>query len=250
MQVHYLSQCDSTNRWAKENYDQLMPYGAVYTLNQTCGRGRLGRRWENAANQALYYTAVVSMPMVQPETLPQLMSLVAVDALRQQYGAVCQIKWPNDLLLQGKKIAGILCESTADPKNPDVRIWVLGIGINLAQPKQQFDAQNLPHAGSLAMAGYAVDIKRDVPELVTRITTGLAHRLEDFTKEGFAPLRKDYCAACVNLGRHVTWQAGENTATGKCADVDDMGRLVVETDTGTNEIFTGEVSVQGIYGVL
>lgn len=250
MQVHYLTQCDSTNRWAKENYRQLIPYGAVYTLNQTGGRGRLGRRWENAANQALYYTAVVSLPMVQPETLPQLMSLVAVDALRQQYGVACQIKWPNDLILQGKKIAGILCESTADPKNPEARVWVLGIGINLAQSKEYFDAQNLPHAGSLAMAGYPIDMKRDVPELVARITTGLAHRLEDFGKEGFSPLRKDYCAACVNLDRRVIWKDGATTAAGKCIDIDEMGRLVVESDGGTQEIFTGEVSVQGIYGTL
>ena len=250
MQVQYLPQCDSTNRWAKENHAQLVPFGAVYTMDQTGGRGRLGRRWENAAGQALYYTAVITLPLVQPETLPQLMSLVAADALRQQYGAECQIKWPNDLLLDGKKIAGILCESTQDPQNPDVRVWVLGIGVNLAQPKVHFDAQDLPHAGSLAMAGYPVHAQQDAPELAARITALLAQRLEAFAAEGFAPLRKDYCAACVNLGRSVTWQVGETTASGKCVDVDDTGRLVVETGAGTHEIFTGEVSVKGIYGAL
>ena len=250
MEVHYLSECDSTNAWAKQNYAQLAPLGAVYTQNQTGGRGRLGRRWENAPGQALYYTAVVTRPLAQPETLPQLMSLVAAQALHQQFGVECQIKWPNDLLLHGKKIAGILCESTVSPAAPEQRIWVLGIGINLCQPQNCFDAQGLPHAGSLAAAGVSVDVKQDVPELAVRLTALLSDKLEAFAHAGFAPLRPDYCRACVNLGRTVSWEKEGKTASGVCTDVDETGRLVVRTDAETTEIFTGEVSVQGIYGTL
>ena len=247
MKLRYLEACGSTNLWAKEHFAEMGQLGAVYTMNQTMGRGRLGRRWENAAGQGLYYTAVVNQPLAQPETLPQLMSLVAADALREQFGAACQIKWPNDLLLASRKIAGILCESTEGPAG---RVWVLGIGINLTQPAEHFAAQQLPYAGSLAMAGYPVDAASAAPELAARLTGLLAQRLEAFARQGFAPLRRDYCSACINLGRTVTWQTPAGTEKGVCADVDDGGRLVVNSDAGTREIFTGEVSVKGIYGAV
>lgn len=247
MQIDYLPQCESTNSWAKENYAKMVPFGAVYTDNQVGGRGRLGRKWENAAGQALYYTALVSQPLVQPETLPQLMSIATRDALKRQFGISCQIKWPNDLLLNGKKIAGILCESTQTPLG---RVWVLGVGVNLVQSQAHFDAQNLPYAGSLATQGITVDMKMALPELAARITAELMAQLPTFAEKGFAPLRADYCTACINLGRTVSWQKGEQTVSGVCLDVDDYGRLVVENNAGTQEIFTGEVSIQGIYGQM
>ena len=245
MDLRYLESCDSTNLWAKAHAGELGPLTAVYTMNQTLGRGRLGRRWENAAGQALYYTAVVQQPLAQPETLPQLMSLVAAEAMQAQFGVTCQIKWPNDLLLDGRKIAGILCESTEGPAG---RVWVLGIGVNLAQNAAHFAAQGLPYAGSLAMAGYPVQAETDAPALAVRLTETLARRLPDFAAGGFAPLRAAYRSACVNLGRPVTWQTPAGEARGSCTDVDAQGRLVVLSDAGTQEIFTGEVSVQGIYG--
>ena len=247
MYLEYLPRVGSTNRWAKENCARFGSLGAVYTMDQTEGRGRLGRRWENAAGQGLYYTAVVAQPLAQPETLPQLMSLVAARALAARYGVQCQIKWPNDLLLNGKKIAGILCESTQGPAG---RVWILGIGINLAQPAACFAAQGLPHAGSLAGQGVCVDAAADAPALARALTQGLADALPDFAAAGFAPLRAGYCAACVNLGKTVTWQEKQADVRGICTDVDENGRLVVKTDAGQQEIFTGEVSVQGIYGCV
>ncbi|MCI6083649.1 biotin--[acetyl-CoA-carboxylase] ligase, partial [bacterium] len=143
--LFYFPEVGSTNTWAKEHLDRFGPVGAVYTTSQTAGRGRLGRTWVNAAGQALYYTVVLKVPLAQPETLPLFASLAVADALRERYGIDCQIKWPNDLLLRGKKIVGILCEGI-----PDQNAIVCGIGINLAQPQSYFDAMELPHASSLA----------------------------------------------------------------------------------------------------
>lgn len=245
--VAYLQQCTSTNQWAKAHPEKLLPFGAVYTMDQTQGRGRLGRQWENAAGKALYYTAVHDRVMCQPQTQPLLMSLVVRDALYQQFGVKCQIKWPNDILLNGRKIAGILCESTMTPAG---QIWVLGVGVNLAQPRAYFAGQGLPYAGSLAMAGCPMQPEQAAHELAVRITTLLEQRMEAFCTEGFALLRQEYCAACVNLGRPVTWQQDGATVGGTCRDIDPEGHLVVESDAGKQEIFTGEVSVKGIYGSL
>ena len=110
-EVRYLPECGSTNAYMKEHFEEFGPVGAVYTTNQTAGRGRLGRSWVNAEGRALYYTAVIREPLAQPATLPLLASLAVRTQLKLRYGVDCQIKWPNDLLLNGKKIVGILCES-------------------------------------------------------------------------------------------------------------------------------------------
>ena len=112
-EVRWLSECGSTNAYAKEHFEEFGPVGAVYTTNQTAGRGRLGRSWVNAEGKALYYTVAIREPLAQPATLPLLASLAVRDQLAQRYGVDCRIKWPNDLLLNGKKIVGILCESVS-----------------------------------------------------------------------------------------------------------------------------------------
>ena len=209
-ELYYLEEVDSTNTWAKANLDKFGPVGAVYTTSQTAGRGRRGHTWINASGQALYYTVVLKTELAQPESLPLFASMAVADALEQRYGIQCQIKWPNDLLLNGKKIVGILCEGM-----PDHHAIVCGIGINLAQPQSYFDAMELPHGTSLAL-------------------------------QGFAAIRDAYKARCVNLGRHVTFDGGEGTAL----DVDEEGRLVVQGAEGSTHVFTGEVSVHGIYGAV
>lgn len=240
--VIYLPEVGSTNAWAKQNLDRFGPIGAVYTTHQTAGRGRLGRSWTDAPGLGLYYTSVIKTPLAQSCTLPLFASLAVADALKQRYHVECQIKWPNDLLLNGKKIVGILCEVA-----PDGRSLVCGIGINLAQPQSYFDALELPHGTSLALQGVNVDLEND-PEWLAQYMTdfGFDRALYTYEVEGFAPYREQYKALCVNLGRRVTYDGGAGIAR----DVDDEGRLIVHDESGDVRVFTGEVSVKGIYGAV
>lgn len=251
-EVRYLPECPSTNAYAKEHFEEFGPVGAVYTLNQTAGRGRLGRSWVNAEGRALYYTAVLREPLAQPSTLPLLASLAVREQLALRYGLDCPIKWPNDLLLHGKKIVGILCEGVAYGANAQGRGILCGIGINLAQPQSYFDAANLPHGTSLALEGAAVDLDTDPAWLAEALTDfGFDRPLFTFAREGFAPFRDAYKAACVNLGREVTFDLpGGGQGRGTATDVDEEGRLVVRTESGEEHVFTGEVSVHGIYGAV
>ena len=186
-EVRYLPECGSTNAYVKEHFEEFGPVGAVYTTNQTAGRGRLGRTWVNAEGKALYYTVAIREPLAQPATLPLLASLAVRRQLSLRYGVECQIKWPNDLLLNGKKIVGILCE-----------------GVSYV-----------------------------------------------FARDGFAPFREEYKKACVNIGRRVTFDLpGGGEGSGEAVDIDEEGRLVVRTDSGEEHVFTGEVSVHGIYGAV
>ena len=213
-EVRYLPECGSTNAYVKEHFEEFGPVGAVYTENQTAGRGRLGRSWVNAEGKALYYTAAIREPLAQPATLPLLASLAVRTQLRLRYGVDCQIKWPNDLLLNGKKIVGILCESVSYGYQQQGRGILCGIGINLAD-------------------------------------FGFDRNLYQFARDGFAPFREEYKAACVNLGRRVTFDLPDGRqGAGEAVDVDEEGRLVVRTDSGEVHVFTGEVSVHGIYGAV
>ena len=246
-EVRYLPECGSTNAYVKEHFEEFGPVGAVYTENQTAGRGRLGRSWVNAEGKALYYTAAIREPLAQPATLPLLASLAVRRQLQLRYGVDCQIKWPNDLLLNGKKIVGILCESVSYGYQQQGRGILCGIGINLAQPQSYFDAMELPHGTSLALQGIAVDPAADAAALAESMTNfGFDRALYGFEREGFSAIRDAYKARCVNLGRHVTFDGGEGTAV----DVDEEGRLVVQGAEGSTHVFTGEVSVHGIYGAV
>ena len=245
-EVRYLPECGSTNAYMKEHFEEFGPVGAVYTTNQTAGRGRLGRTWVNAEGKALYYTVAIREPLAQPATLPVRRQL----ALR--YGVDCQIKWPNDLLLNGKKIVGILCESVCYGYQQQGRGILCGIGINLAQPQSYFDAADLPHGTSLALQGAAIDLEQDPGWLAEALTDfGFDRPLYTFARDGFAPFREEYKAACVNIGRRVTFDLPDGgQGAGEAVDVDEEGRLVVRTDSGEEHVFTGEVSVRGIYGSL
>ena len=251
-EVRYLPECGSTNAYVKEHFEEFGPVAAVYTENQTAGRGRLGRSWVNAEGKALYYTVAIREPLAQPATLPLLASLAVKDQLARRYGVECQIKWPNDLLLNGKKIVGILCESVCYGYEMQGRGILCGIGINLAQPQSYFDAAALPHGTSLELQGAKVDLAADPQWLAEALTDfGFDRPLYSFAKDGFAPFREAYKKACINIGRRVTFDLpGGGEGSGLATDVDEEGRLVVRTDSGEEHVFTGEVSVHGIYGAV
>lgn len=236
----YLPVVDSTNLWCKQHADQLEDGDAVYSQCQTKGRGRLGRSWQNAPGSALYYTVFLKGEMTDPASLPLAASLAVSRALEKVFGARTQIKWPNDLLINGKKLVGILCEGVPSG-------IVCGIGVNLTQSKEFWQKAQLPYATSLEASGIQpgeAAAERLAKELSAQFAPGGG--LEAFRQKGFAALRQEYCAACVNLGRRVVFEGGE----GLVKDVDGEGRLVVETEAGERRVFTGEVQVGGIYGQL
>lgn len=251
-EVRCLPECTSTNAYIKEHFEEFGPIGAVYTLNQTAGRGRLGRKWESNPGKALYYSVAIREPLAQPSTLPLLACLAVRRQLELRYGVRCEVKWPNDLLLNGKKLVGILCEGVSYGFQGQGRGIVCGIGINLAQSQSDFDAAGLPHATSLALEGVPVDLENDPSWLAEGLTDfGFDRPMFTFAREGFACFREEYKACCVNLGKTVSFDLpGGALGTGTAVDVDEEGRLVVQTDAGEQHVFTGEVSVKGIYGSI
>ena len=182
-----------------------------------------------------------------PATLPLFASLAVCDALRERYRIDCQISAERPFAERQKKSSASCARSA-----PDGHSIVVGIGINLAQPQSYFDAAGLPNGTSLALQGAKVDLSTDPAWLAEGLTDfGFDRNMYVFARDGFAPFREEYKAACVNLGRRVTFDLPDGgQGAGEAVDVDEEGRLVVRTDSGEVHVFTGEVSVHGIYGAV
>lgn len=232
--IRTLGECESTNDEAAAWARQGAPHGAVVVADsQRAGRGRMGRSWQSPAGGNLYASFVLR-PLRRPEQLAGLTLAVAVacaEAL-EALGAAVRIKWPNDLLLGGRKLGGILTElHAADPGSAYV---IVGVGVNLACPPP-----DLPAAGLSELPGGAPD--RDA--LVGALRDRILATVERFEAGGFAALRPDWERRWRHKGRQViAAPPGGAPVTGVAIGVDDDGALLLDTgDPSPLRITAGDV---------
>ena len=225
--VHH-RRTDSTNERAKELAAAGAPHGTLVTAaEQSAGRGRQGRRWSAPAGSALLASIVLREP---PELLPLVAAVAVADvvaaALAEQAGDAVAIKWPNDVLLDGRKVAGILAEG-----RPQERWAVLGIGLNVA-----VDLADLPEE-LLATAATMGRVEQDVEPVLASLLAALERRLEDPP----AAVLAAWEARDALRGREVAWTGGHGVAAG----IDGAGRLVVElSGGGRTALDAGEVHLR------
>jgi BirA family transcriptional regulator, biotin operon repressor / biotin---[acetyl-CoA-carboxylase] ligase len=197
-----------------------LPEGAVaVTEHQTSGRGRQGRRWEDTAGRALLLSVLLRPP---PESQTQQLSLVAGLAVAEaieEARDLAAIKWPNDVLLGGRKVAGILLESSG------VEV-VCGVGVNVTQTEAELPAETrLPAASLLTATGH----EADRAELLASFLETLEHRYDTWRRLGLAPLL-DELEARNSLRGHVVRVGGE---TGTVEHIAVDGRLALRRGDGT-----------------
>lgn len=212
---------DSTNTYLKELAAQGAAEGTVVTArSQSAGRGTGGRSFFSPEGEGLYLSLLLR-PRAEPTQLLTMTGWAAVavrEAIERSSGAPCQIKWLNDIYLNGKKLCGILTELS-----PTLDWVVMGVGVNLTQTRETFDTRGLGDiATSLAAEGYPVEGE----VLLQAVLEELAEMYRSFPHEKEAYLRR-YRAHCMTLGRQVAWQEGVGTATA----VDGEFALVVEGRT-------------------
>lgn len=209
---------DSTNERARGLAARGAPQGTLVTAGeQSAGRGRQGRTWTAPAGRALLCSVLLRDP-------PRLLPLAAGVAVAEVVGDGARVKWPNDVLVDGRKVAGILVEG-----RPQERWAVLGVGINVAVRDQDLPPELRERAGTL---GLTVD---DVEPTLSR----LLERLERWLAAAQDAVLEALRERDALLGRQVRWAGG----AGEAAGVDGDGRLVVATGSGQVTLEAGEVHI-------
>lgn len=236
------SETGSTNADAYRLAETGAEEGTVVIADhQTSGKGRLGRRWESPSGVNLY-CSVVLRPDILPYEAPQLTFLSAVAvarAITTVTGLQPSIKWPNDLLLHGSKVAGLLNEMNAETDR--IGFVILGIGINVNMRTQQFPA-DLRHPATSLMLEAGSPVSR------LALLTCLLHELDReylrFKSCGFGPVREEWASYCNAFGREVQVSQGAVILRGAFDGIDEDGALLVRYGDGRQErVLSGDVTV-------
>lgn len=241
---------DSTNLRAKQLALAGAPDGAVVTADcQTAGRGRMDRSFQSPRGKGVYLTALLR-PDLPPERLLPVTAMAGVavcDAVEELCGVRPGLKWPNDPVLGGKKLCGILTELSLEGETGRVQYLVLGIGVNVGQTAGDFTPEVAEMATSLAMA-----LGRSVsrPALAAAEIRALDRLYADLLAGNLAPYLAACRRDCVNLGKTVQLISPDGTReTARALDIDDDFSLVVRGSAGeVKTVRSGEVSVRGMYG--
>jgi BirA family biotin operon repressor/biotin-[acetyl-CoA-carboxylase] ligase len=223
--VRLYAEADSTNALAAAELEGNL---VVVADHQQAGRGRLDREWVTPAGAALTFSVVLD-PGVDIEWWP-VVPLVTGYAVARALGGFATLKWPNDVLVDGLKVCGILVER---PATPPLRV-VIGIGINVDQTADELP---VPSATSLTMAGHPVDRTRLFGDVLGSLRSSLGHfaRHPDL-------FMNQYRDRSASLGQDVRVELpGDRTVEGRVVDFDDHGRLLLRTDDETVSLSAGDV---------
>ncbi|MDF2873874.1 MAG: birA [Sporomusa sp.] len=241
-EIHYFSETDSTNNEAKRLATNGCQEGTIVVAEaQGSGRGRLARGWFSPPGKGIWLSVVLRPPFGPMEAAKcTLMAAVAVNrAINEVTGAGCGIKWPNDILCNGRKVVGILTEMSAEMDA--INHIVIGMGINVNIEPQEFPSEIAATATSLSIAS-----GHQVPrvKLLTAILAELENVYNIVKTSGFVPVLADWKSQSITLGQQVDVRGVDRSFTGVAIDIDADGALLIETPQGLERVLAGDVSIR------
>lgn len=237
---HVLATTDSTNAHALREAPANRGPAWFLGLEQTAGRGRRARAW--ASPQGNFHATLLLFPKEAPD-LVALRSFAASLALRDAFVALTglpeafALKWPNDVLLNGSKVAGILLEAVSS--GAGVQALAIGIGVNLiAHPDHAtMEPGALPAVSLLSETGLRITPQA----FLAALAPAYAQWEAVFTAQGFAPLQQAWLSHAARLGEVIRARTGKDTYTGVFDTIDSSGNLILVTETGRRSIPAAEV---------
>lgn len=246
-EIYYFDSIDSTNTKAKELAEEGHPSGTLVVADrQTAGKGRRGRSWESPTGIGIFMTLMLK-PEINPNHASMLTLVAAMAttrAIRRVTGVPAMIKWPNDIVMNGKKVCGILTEMSA--QFDYINHIVIGIGINVHN--EDFPEEIAQTASSLYLeSGQHIHRASLIEAFLEEFEDVYAEYLKTEDMEG---LMKEYDAMLVNRGRQVRVLDPKEPFEGKAMGITKKGELIVDTWESRKLVSSGEVSVRGIYGYV
>jgi BirA family biotin operon repressor/biotin-[acetyl-CoA-carboxylase] ligase len=227
-----LANTASTNDVARQQAKKGARAGFVVAASrQTKGRGRLGRSWESPPDRGLYVSLLLRPDLAAADAgrLTILSSVATVDAVENVCGLRPQIKWPNDLIINGRKLAGLLIET--EPRGRALASAVIGIGINVRHAADDFSDEVRALATSLFLANGQLYRRADM-------LVALLRAFEKNLARPFAEVREAWAASSLTLGQQVTLATVRGRKQGQALGLDESGALLLRGDTGEVESIT------------
>lgn len=244
IEICFRREVSSTNDWAKQMAEEGAPEGTLALADgQTSGRGRRGRNWSSPDGENIYMSLVLR-PDIPPDKASQLtlvMGLSAAQGITEALNLPVRIKWPNDLVINGRKICGILTEMSAGQYG--IRFVVIGIGINVNN--SSFPAELQEKATSLRMeTGESIDKKLILDGVITAFSRNYKRFL---LTEDLGGLVEEYNQILANRNRQVRVLDPKEPFEGVARGINTSGELLVERADGSiTPVYAGEVSIRGL----
>ncbi len=235
--VIVLEAIDSTNTHLKSLAMKGIALGTVViTEEQTAGRGRLGRTWVTQKGKNLTFSVLLSLPSHNPGLISLVAGIAVAQAIRLQTSLPAECKWPNDILINGKKVCGTLSEAVTPPNNNSAVI--IGIGVNVNQT--EFPEELQSSASSLILE-QRQSINRI--ELLTTILERLEYWYNQLVSQNCALIISEWKSLCTMIGSPISLNQNGNIITGIFADVAEDGALLLQQHDTILRVLAGDVSV-------
>lgn len=238
--IRYTDAASSTQLMAHEWAQNGAPHGGLVIADaQTEGRGRLGRQWHSPPGSGVWMSLILrpEIPLSHTPHLTLLLSVAVTRALRREVGVDAWIKWPNDVLISGRKVCGILIEVGAEADQ--IHYCIAGIGLNVHADDAWPEA-----IGSIATA-LSLHAIRPLhrAEIIAACCQEIESLLELYHSEGFSPIRSLWEALTLMIGHPITVHTAQGVRSGTAIGLADDGALLLETETGVERVFSADVTI-------
>jgi BirA family transcriptional regulator, biotin operon repressor / biotin---[acetyl-CoA-carboxylase] ligase len=241
--IYYEESVESTQKIAHRLSYEGYPEGTlVISEEQVAGRGRMTRSWYSPKYTGIWMSLILR-PNLPPQKAPQFTLIAAVaisQAIEEISGIEAEIKWPNDILIRGKKVTGILTELQADADK--IHSIIIGMGVNVNQSSTDFAADIQPIATSIA-----IEAKKKIPraQLVRRILEKLEIYYDLYMEEGFRPIKLMWESRAVSIGKNIIARTINGTIEGKALGITDEGILQLEDAQGIiHHIYSADIEIK------
>ncbi len=241
MNIIYLDKINSTNLYAKENIDKISDKSVISAKSQYSGRGRFNRNWIDLGEGNLFISIVLKPSSeLRPiySNLTQYMSVILC-RIFEEYGLNPEIKWPNDVLIRGAKISGILCESVIHGSS--LKGLILGVGVNI-----NADKDSLLLVKDKKVTALNVELERDYEDnelFLNKLLFEFFKYYDKFLEGGFLFIKNEYTERCKFLNKEINVKLPDGFIKGKACGFTDSGELILKNRDGRIILSAGDIFI-------